>query len=261
MNVAKRGIIYGMAIGDGYVQVRERLNKGKYPYTARSMRVKHGVNQKLYCEWKAERLGHALGGRQIKVYPTKGKIGNKIYQQFHFTVSHPYFGQVHRILYPNGEKYYSAKMLDKLTPEGIAIWYMDDGHARKNVTIDGFVKSVATEIATMCSEEEVNTIIQWFDANHGIKFKKRFMNNRSQGKGYYIQVNTEESRKFIKLIEKFIPECMKYKLSHVASMHQHERQTPAGFCDICGQVYYAERRKGLCVKCYTREYRKAKLAG
>ena len=42
----------------------------------------------------------------------------------------------------------SRAVLDKLTLRGIALWYMDDGSARRNYNNHGQVTSVATEIAT-----------------------------------------------------------------------------------------------------------------
>jgi|TARA_R100001530_G_scaffold51081_1_gene37927 hypothetical protein len=253
MNSEKRGVIIGMALGDGHIQVRQRLGQGKYPYESRTMRVLHGESQRLYVEWKAKRLGWALGGRQINVTKVKNGPGGR-YSAYQFGVSHPYFGQVKRWLYPGGQKRLSGQVLDMLTPEGIAIWYMDDGHARRNTNKDGRVTSVATNIATMCSEEEVEQVIQWFIENHGIAFKKRCKKTCSPGSQFFIEANTEESKKFGRLIEEYIPEPMLYKLSHLSDMRSHECQTPVGECRECNSVIYEKRRGGLCTACYSREY-------
>lgn len=252
MNVDKRGIIVGMAIGDGYVQVRQRLNKGKYAYESRNMRVLHGPKQKAYCEWKADLLGKALGGRNINVTKVKNGPGGK-YTAYQFTVSHPYFGQVRKWVYPYGKKRITKKILNMLTPLAIAIWYMDDGSARKYVNSKGLVSSVATDIATMCSEQEVDDIIDFFKTKYDICFKKRYDKRQSDGHNFYIQANTSDSKKFGLLVCNHIPECMSYKINHVALLHSQERQTPVSNCH-CGKEIFTNK-KGLCTTCYSKDKR------
>lgn len=250
MDKKKRAVIVGMAIGDGYVQVRTRERQG-YKYESRSMRVVHGASQRAYCEFKAKRLGWALGGRQINVYEIRNGPGGR-YKGYHFTVSHRYFGQVRRWLYPNGQKTFTDRVLDMLNPEGLAYWYLDDGHARKNVNKDGWVSSVATDIATMCSEQEARLIVDWFDREYGIPWKVRCMKGRPEKHAFFVQCNTKASHEFASVIGPYVPECMKYKLAHVAAAKLHERQTPVGVCGDCGTEIYERRRKCLCAKCYTR---------
>lgn len=259
MNVDKRGVIIGMALGDGYVQVRTRYN-GPTAYESRSMRVLHGANQRAYCEWKASRLGWALGGRQINVTKVKNGPGGK-YDAYHFAVSHPYFGQVRRWLYPNGKKLITRSTLDMLTPEGLAIWYMDDGHARRNLNSKGFVSSVSTNIATMCSEAEVGVVIDWFKDRFDIDFKVRCKKTCSLGSQFYVECGTEASNLFATIVAPHIPGPMLYKLAHVASLKSHECQTPISVC-ACGNPIYAKRYGGLCGTCYSRKrYQQTVLNG
>lgn len=253
MDKRKRAVIIGMALGDGYVQVRTRYN-GNSPYQSRTMRVLHGPQQKAYCEYKAKRLGWALGGRQVNVTKVKNGPGGK-YDAYQFSVSHPYFGQVRRWLYPNGQKRFTAKVLDMLNNEALAIWYMDDGSARKNTNSSGFVSSVATDIATMCSEQEAHEIAAWFHDTHRIEWKVRRKKNAPDHSAFFIQCNTAGSHTFASLVTEHIPDCMKYKLSHVALANSHERQTPTGNCLECGDSIYDNRRKSLCVRCYTQQIR------
>ena len=245
MNDHKRGLIIGMVLGDGYIQVRQRLNNGKYPYIASTMRVLHGPKQRAYCEWKAIRLSWALGGRKINVTRVKNGPKGK-YWAYQFSVDDKYFRQVHRWVYPNRKKFFSTRILNMLTPEGIAIWYLDDGSARVNITKDGWIKSVASDIATMCSEPEANTISKWFLDRFGVKFNIRRRKNSPEEKAFWLQANTTDSHEFISLIQAHVPECMKYKLKHVADLNTHERQAPQGRCTTCGRVYYAKDTK-VCV--------------
>ena len=260
MNVDKRGVIIGMALGDGHIQCAQRLNQGKYPYMRRALRVLHGASQRAYCEWKAKRLSWALGGRHINVTKVKNGPGGK-YEAYNFTVSNPYFEQVHGWLYPHGKKLITRRVLDMLTPEGLAIWYMDDGHARSNTNTKGFVSSVSTNIATMCSEAEVMVICDWFQDRFGIKFNTRCKKTCSPGKQFFIECGTEESKKFASIIAPHVPEPMLYKLARVATLESHECQSPVAWCE-CGKPIYDKRRGGLCATCYSRErYRRTVAAG
>ena len=237
-----------MAIGDGYVQVRDRLGTGKLSCT---LRILHGANQRAYCEWKAERLSWALGRKRINVTTVKNGPGGK-YLAHQFGVDDPYFQQVRGWLYPNGQKTITRRVLDMLTPEGLAIWYMDDGHARRNTNAAGFVSSVSTNIATMCSEAEAMVIIDWFKDRFDIAFKMRCKKSGAFGKQFFIECNTEESHKFASIISPHVPESMLYKLAHVATLNSHECQTPVAHCE-CGKPIYEKRRGGLCPACYTRK--------
>lgn len=256
MNRNKRAVLVGLALGDGYVQVRKRLNRGKYPYTASSINISHSPQQRAYCEWKAKRLSWALDGRKVNVHRYDGVGPGKRYSEYRIGVSHTYFKQIRGWLYPGGKKTITPRILEMLSPEAIAIWYMDDGHARRNVSSDGFVSSVASEIATMCSEEEVEAIQHYFMMTYGIEFRKRYDKRFSSDKAYYIQVNTAMSKEFIGLVGPYIPECMAYKMAHVATCISQERQTPVGRCAECDTDIYDNRRKGLCIRCYSRQYEK-----
>ena len=243
MNVDKRGVLIGVALGDGYINKTSQ----------RALSVLHGAGQQAYCRWKAERVGWALGGRQINVTKVKNGPGGK-YDAYRFGVTDNYFAQVRGWLYPNGQKLITRRVLDMLTPEGLAIWYMDDGHARRNTNAKGFVSSVATNIATMCSEAEVMVVIDWFKDRFDINFNTRCKKTCSTGKQFFIECNTNESKKFASIIAPHVPECMLYKLAHVATLSSHECQTPVEHCTECGGAVYEKRRGGLCPRCYTRGY-------
>ncbi len=250
MDRAKRAVLVGTVIGDGHLNVRTRYN-GNTPYVSAALRVLHGPNQRAYCEWKAKRVGWALGGRQINVTKVKNGPGGK-YDAYQFTVGNRYFQQLKGWMYPEGKKQITPRVLDMLNPEGLAIWYMDDGHARRNVNKEGYVSSVATNIATYCSEAEVQLLVDWLASEYGVVAKKRFSKHRNS---WFIEMNTAGSHEFAGVIRKYVPECMMYKLTHVADFVSHERRTPVGACSKCDAVIYDKRRRGMCTKCYTRDLR------
>ena len=257
MNATKRGVIVGMVLGDGYVQVRKRPRVDGSIYEERNIRVLHGPKQRAYCEWKATRLSWALGGQQVNVTKCRNGPGGR-YWAYQFSKSHPYFGQIRRWCYPAGVKTLTRNVLNMLTPEGLAIWYMDDGSARRNVNSKGWVSSVASDIATMCTRLEAETIVDWFMDEYGIEWKIRYRKASPENKACYIQTNTAGSKAFAGIIKPYVPECMLYKLAHVATLMSHERQTPLGVCvnAECDRPVYENRRQGLCDTCYSRWYRK-----
>ena len=247
MDERTTGAILGMVAGDAYLNVRERLQSGQYPYISSEMRVLHGIQQRAYCEFKCSLVNRLLDRNATVNIVANGPGGQ--YQAAHFTVSHPYFKLLKRWTYPEGKKTFNQLWLDHLTPEGVALWYMDDGHARINLNSAGRVSSVATNIATCCPEAEAELICRWFRDKHQI-FWKPF---REKG-NWSIAANTAASRDFAHLVQPYIIEPMLYKLRHVADLVSHERRTPIGSCTACSAPIFGNRRKGLCDACYSRRY-------
>ena len=243
MEAVNRGALVGMLLGDGYVNT----TNGKH-----ELSVLHSIAQKDYCEHKAARVKQILGGKfNVREY-ANGPGGR--YRAVKFVSSHPYWANLKSWVYPNGRKTYTRRLLEMLTPEGIAFWYMDDGSARRNTNKDGWVTSVATDIATMCSESECLTIRDYFLEVHQIEWKIRCKKGSPSDKAFYIQCNTAQSRKFAELVRPYIIPSMLYKLAHVANLDSHECRAPVGACDTCGATIYEHRRTGLCSACYSKRY-------
>jgi len=240
-----------MSLGDAFLNVRYR-QKGQYAYIGSEMRVLHSVSQADYCEHKAGLIKKHLGGNFSITFGMHGPM--KKYRYCAFSVSHPYFKKIREWIYPNGVKTFSERVLKMLTPEGIAIWYMDDGNARVNRNKEGWISSVATNIATMCSKEEAEIIQKYFMDEYGIRFNLRFNKQCRPGKNYLIETNTSGSKEFIGLVQPYIIPSMMYKVAHVANLDLHEHRAPLAYCPQCSAPIYDIRRKGLCVRCYSRRY-------
>lgn len=244
-----RGAIIGMVMGDAYINVRNRLKDGKYKYESSEMRIVHSLTQRDYCEYKRNKLNKWLN-RHSTLRSYKTGPGKKYYQ-VGFGISHPYFRQIKRWCYPNGRKTISEHILDMLTPEGLAYWYMDDGSASKCINQKGWISSVSTNIATFCSLEEAEIMQYWFKQKYAINWKIRCKKQSPKDKAFFLVANTENSKEFIALIKMFIIPSMLYKIAHVAIMNTHERQTPIGICG-CGNLIYQNRYKGKCSSCYSK---------
>lgn len=243
MNVDARGVLVGMVLGDGYINTTNGKSE---------LSVQHSLAQRDYCEHKAALVKKYLGGKfTLREYATGP---GRAYRGVRFTASNKYFAQIKSWCYPGGVKTFSSRVLDMLTPEGIAVWYMDDGSARRNYNKEGWVSSVATDIATMCSKEECDVICEYFRDTYDIEWNVRFLKNRKESTSYIIQCNTANSHKFVDLIQPYVVESMLYKLAHVADLGSHECRAPVGKCAKCGEHIYDARCKGLCRRCYSRKY-------
>lgn len=255
MNVVDRGILTGMALGDGYLSVRQRLKDGKYPYWKSELVVVHSAAQADYCAHKASLVRRIFGG-ECRVHDTAATVKGKTYGQVRFTKSNPYFKTLHSVMYPEGRKTYTRRVLDLLTPHGIALWYMDDGSCHVNLNDrTGVVSSTNTSIATMCSSEEAQVICDYFAAKHEIEFKIRTRKASPEDRQCFVVANTANGQKFARLVQPYIIPSMLYKLAHVANLNTHECRAPVMTCVNCGApTFKANRLKGMCTTCYTRQY-------
>lgn len=245
-----------MVLGDGNLNVRTRLKDGKYPYVSAELQVKHSLAQKDYCYHKAALVRSMFGGK-FALREGVTVVAGKPHKWVSFSKSNSYFRNLRSIMYPEGRKRITQQALDMLSPQGIAIWYMDDGSCRVNVgEKTGLVTSCSTSIATMCSESECEQIVLYFGRTHDIEFRPRVSKQQPEGRRYYVEANTANSQKFARLVAPYVIPSMLYKLAHVANLNTHECSAPLMTCEHCGNpTFKANRLKGMCTACYTKRHR------
>lgn len=209
MDKRKRGILYGMAIGDGGIY----LSKDQAKNTARLI-IGHGPKQKEYLEEKALLLHSVLGGKKPKVYTYKSfnKRQGKQYTNHQLYKNHTYFRQMHRVMYPKGEMVYTEKLLSYLTDQSLALWYMDDGSGVVCKNKASTPCGCMTRISTYCSKEEAHLIQQWFKEKYELDAK---LDRDKRNDKYSIRFNTTDSKTFISIVSPYVFQSMKYKLEHV----------------------------------------------
>ena len=125
VNMKFENLLEGSLLGDGAIAASfdKRQNTTNYYYTE-----SHGPKQEGYLRWKAD---HFLKkGMSARVHDRK-RVANIKGRPIH---SHEYrfasysnstFKTVREQWYPNGTKEVPGDL--ELTPEKIAVWYMDDG--------------------------------------------------------------------------------------------------------------------------------------
>jgi hypothetical protein len=248
MNDNDRGILVGMVLGDGYIRTATARDKLMNRHVSPQIYFGHSIAQSVYAEHKVNVLNKMFGGHATL---RKSRQSNG-YEFVYANKSNPYFKTLKGMMYCSGKKTITRQVLDMLTPEGIAYWFMDDGSYRMNKDMDGVVSSISLTISIYSSEAEIDCVVGFFLEKYDIMFKKAFC---KKTKLWYVRANTFNSRKFSLLIEKYIIPSMSYKLSCVKLLDCHECPTSEVFtCSSCGGIFPALKASGKCMLCYNKEY-------
>lgn len=192
-----RDLLIAMSIGDGCVTKTGQLM------------MNHCEAQEEYLRYKANLIKKVLHSdvRKSKSYHKQCK---KDIVQFHLVTRRVKFLKILRkVLYPNNQKTLTIKLLNRLSEQGLAIWWMDDGN--RNVQHrDGKVKYIMYRLYTCVSKELNQEILNWF--------KIRWNLNgyiAKHGNQYIICFGTSEGKKLSNIIRPYIIDCMQYKISPV----------------------------------------------
>ena len=193
----KNDLVVGNLLGDAHIGKDGRIS------------VWHTEKQKEYTLW--------LMNLYKKYFKVKYKerecylrSTNQKYKQVGFQTSATDYTRLVRMFFYCPNKRITMKQLKKLSPLGLAIWYMDDGNL-------SFIKDKEHKI---CGRQLIlNT--QSFSFNEQeiiIKYFKEIWNItcniHHDHDSYRIWMNGTEGAKFLNIISKYIPECMYYKLCY-----------------------------------------------
>ena len=116
----------------------------------------------------------------------------------------------------------TREILDKLTVQGIAIWFMDDGSFYKKDNEDG-TKSICFDLRISTdsfSYEENQIICDFFREKYGINF---YPYHKERKHNWIIRANKQAAIKFIDLIRPYIIPEMAYKIEYkTGNLHENE---------------------------------------
>lgn len=188
INKESRNLLIGLLLGDGTIS-------NNYVF-----KLSHCEQQRDYLEWKIKLLGNnGIRANGIKEYvSTCGYNSGKkvLYTQLSII---PFIKVLRRVFYRPKKILGNRKLLNRLSAQEIAIWYMDDGciNIRKSKNkIHGFY----IRIATCLPEKELQIIIDYFKEVWNISFYKI-----SEGKGTYsLCCGTKEGIKFINIVKPYV---------------------------------------------------------
>lgn len=193
----KNDLVIGNLLGDAYIGKDGRIE------------VWHSIKQKDYTLWLME-----LYKKYFKVYYYERechdfKTGKK-YKQVGFKTSATDYTKLVRMFFYCPNKTINMKQLKKLSPLGLAIWYMDDGCLSFIKDKEHNIKARQLILNTQSfSFVEQEIITQYFAETWGIKCKI----HKDKDK-YRIWMNGTEAEKFLNIILYYIPQCMYYKLCY-----------------------------------------------
>lgn len=187
-----RNLLIGMLLGDGTIS-----NNNVF-------KIAHAESQKDYLEWKIKQLNNCgIRNNGIKTYiKTKGyNIGVPVYYTQLNII--PFIKVLRRVCYKGKKIIGNRKLLNRLSPKEIAIWYMDDGHI--NIRKDkGRPCGFYIKISLCEPKEEVQTIINYFKEVWDINFY--MFHEGKQEDSYSLCCGTKEGLKFIELVKPYVLE-------------------------------------------------------
>ena len=185
-----RNLLIGMLLGDGTIS-----NNNVF-------KIAHCENQRDYLEWKIKQLKEAaIRSNEIKSYiKTSGyNAGVPVYYTQLNII--PFIKVLRRVVYNEGKKTFTRKLLNRLDAKGLAIWFMDDGHI--NIRRDkGRPCGFYIKISISEPKEEEQTKIDYFKEQWNINFY--MLHEGRQQDSYSICCGTKEGLKFIDIVKPYV---------------------------------------------------------
>ncbi len=236
-----RSAVIGMILGDASIQLRygkSRIQMGHSPKVEDYIQVKKYVLEQIpgmWCHYKhTPHVNRKIG----KTYPTI-KV---------WTKTHQFLTKIRDRMYkPN--KIVTRGVLSSLTPLGLAMWYMDDGHLSLHHNVKRYVtdsnipseRSISTRPIILnthgFTEEENEVIKDYFKDFWDIECKVK--PERTRGL-FCIYMNTTNARKFVDIVRPYVlcvpsmhhkidfrytknsPELLKYNIEYWTMKNEHE---------------------------------------
>lgn len=189
----QKKLLLAIAAGDGHISTDPKS-------ASCSLVVRHAVAQRDYAAWKLACVNSITGGFQA----TLTYFNNSGYPGVQFRKGFKYARILRRQLYKNGKKDLRG-ILSKLTPEGLAVLYMDDGGLSLKRRAG---KIHARELFLNIHEDicVVSHLAEELLASIGV----RFTPVKNKGK-YRLRCGTAEAIKFLTIVSPYIVPCMAYK--------------------------------------------------
>ena len=193
----KKSLLIALLIGDGTIS-------SNYVF-----KLSHSTQQREFLEWKINLLNElGIKNNGIKQYTSKCgyNIGNEVlYSQLSII---PTIKSLRIAVYVPKKKI-TRKLLNWLTPQGLAIWYMDDGHINVNTSKQRSSIQHTIKIATCVDEQTALEIINYFKEVWDVDFRlfKEGTNTFS-----IASCCENDCSKFIQIVKPFIIPSLLYKI-------------------------------------------------
>lgn len=215
--VAKK-VLLGTVLGDGCLVASQYGTGNTY------LVMNHGIDQIPYVLWKMQMLEPVTGPFSVRMFKRTGKGEWSTRPKINvWSLSNKYLGNIHDDFYMfdaedtgRFKKVVRLNVLRRLTPESLAVWFMDDGCL--SVTKSTLYIRLATNGFTM---EENELVCKYMAEMWGI----HFVTDQHVSGSWSLRANTESSQKFCELIEPYMCPSMLYKIdSSCSAEHLDENQ-------------------------------------
>lgn len=193
----KNDLVIGNLLGDAHIGKDGRIS------------VWHAEKQKDYTLWLMNlyKKYFKVRYKERECYLPETK---KTYKQVGFETSATDYTKLVRMFFYCPNKRITMKQLKKLSPFGIAIWYMDDGCLSFIKDKEHKIKGRQLLLNTQSfSLDEQKIIVGYFKEVWDIN-----CNIHQDHTSCRIWMNGTEAFKFLNIISKYIPKCMYYKLCY-----------------------------------------------
>lgn len=205
-----RGAIIGMVMGDGSMYqnpYRDGTKRGNY-----KLSIAHSIKQSDYLSHKRDIVNDLFDYKlPIKeCLHTADKSGKKYPVARMQTRVHSRLSFIAKRIYIDRKKRITDWVLENITLEGLAYWWMDDGC----LSIDkrpnhggGFVHWGLYGFP----REDVEKFQKWLSDKFDISLR---CNIHKKSGGSYLMRGLSEGRKLLDLVNPYSVECMKYKFGY-----------------------------------------------
>jgi phage FluMu gp28-like protein len=183
----QKEILYGLLLGDGHLALAPKYKKSAH------LEITHSIKQKEY----QQHLKEIFDCRETKYIKTS--YGGEVNQIL--TKNNKELLEIYNEIYKD-KKEITNNYLNKLTDASLAYWFMDDGsNCDRNI-----------HLATHSFSYNENFLIQqWFKNKYNL-FPQIITESRKKQPLHYLTFNRDDSRRFIKIISRYIIPSMRYKL-------------------------------------------------
>lgn len=214
------GMIYGILLGDGHIRKPSKAGTCNFI-------LHHSTKQKDYLFYKLrllEEISHVKFNYWEKQQLNKnGKTYNSIYAQSNCL---KYFKKLRDIFYSkDNKKILTEKILNKLTPLGLALWWFDNGCLYINRGKSNKIERRAFLATQNFTEKEHDLIVHYFFKTWNIKVVKRMHPTTKQ---FYISFPIPEFKKFIAIIKDYTIPSMEYKVNLKEELNRKTGPKPVG---------------------------------
>ena len=211
----QKSLLVGLLLGDGTIS-------SNYVF-----KLSHSEAQREFLEWKIDLLnkfGFKNNGVKEYISTCGYNKGNKVlYSQMSLN---PTIKALRRTVY-TPKKHITRRLLNWLTPIGLAIWYMDDGCINVNTSKQRSSIQHTIKIATCVDLDTAQVVIDYFKEVWDVQFRPF-----KEGKGtYYIASSTEsDCAAFIQIIRPYIEQVpsLLYKIRDNFTKEEFIAQQKAG---------------------------------